>query len=1116
MGDPSPQFARSRRLFLERVEDRRLLACTAVGDTQVECFPSQGAGTPESAWFRDLAGPGQVEGYTSETSYAPGEALQLHVSTAPVEDYRVEVFRLGWYDGDGARLVACLPNCSGGTIQGTDQGVPAPDPVTKEVDANWAVTDAFIVPEDWESGYYIASLILTSGGNAGEAHFIPFIVRAEAERNADILVQVPVSTWQAYNRWGGHSLYNPNAADKVSFNRPYTNIDDIFRYEYQMLRFLEREGFDVEYATNVDVHREPDMLLDHQLVISTGHDEYWSKETRDGFEAARDAGTNLSFFTANAAYWQVRYENGDRTLVGYKVKPPTASEDPEPDPALKSMRFRELTPPRPECSLIGVQYMSTHTPGFSSDESLYPDYKVDDDGLSDDWFSGTGINPGDFFSNRVGYEWDQIVPGCGAVDPTILFRYDTADGTDAHATKYTAASGATVFATGSMAFSYALDDWRFYGTAVSPADARLQTFARNVLLDLTQQPSSPNPFTQSSDGDGIVQMEAEDNHRVTPVGNHAWSLLAESTASGGLAMFAGPDSGANESTNYVLSSPRMDFDIDFSETGTHYVWILGRAAGSTAPTSDSVHVGFDGIGVPSGLRVQNFSAEYGWSSTLSGGGRASVDVSTTGVHTLNLWMREDGFAADKIVLTTNPTLDIQSLLSSFEQSADGNGIVEIEAEQFDVSAAAGNNAWTSVADPQASGGFGMLAGPDTGSNVSTNYAANSPRLDYKINFVETGTHYLWILGRSSSTPVGSGDSVHAGLDGLEISSLQRIQEFDADFGWSSAISGGSRATFDVDSVGVHTLNLWMREDGFVADKIVVTTNPTLNIEALINPPNPDPSFFQDAGPDGLVDIEAELFDANIDRGGKSWSSVVDIDASGGQALIADPETGANNNANYVVNSPELQYHIDFVQTGTHFVWILGKAGGALVGSSDSVHAGLNGVDIPTLQYFRSFQDTYTWSSNALAGQASFDITDAGTHTLNVWMREDAFVVDRIVITTNPTSDITQLLSNPAPPPAGEGTPSVAFAQGDVSQDGFVTALDVLLVVNVLNSGEPSPTTNADVNRDGTVTALDALLVVNELNQLADGEAEGEPFPAVEASDLAIDLLFSERKKRLFV
>ena len=213
----------------------------------------------EDDWLPSQAPTRTVEGYTSETSVAPGEAFELHVSTSPVRNYRVEIYRLGWYGGDGGRLVACLPNCSGGSFVGADQGVPAPDPVTLEVRANWSVSQSFIVPTDWASGYYMANLILTTGPNAGFSDPVPFIVRADAARNANILVDVPVNTWQAYNRWGGsHSLYDPAAADKVSFDRPYLKeTRTILEHELQLVRFLDREGFDVEYATNVDVHRRP-------------------------------------------------------------------------------------------------------------------------------------------------------------------------------------------------------------------------------------------------------------------------------------------------------------------------------------------------------------------------------------------------------------------------------------------------------------------------------------------------------------------------------------------------------------------------------------------------------------------------------------------------------------------------------------------------------------------------------------------------------------------------------------------------------------------------------------------------------------------------------------------
>ncbi|HBE67633.1 MAG TPA: hypothetical protein DDW52_05735 [Planctomycetaceae bacterium] len=812
------------------------------------------------------------------------------------------------------------------------------------------------------------------------------------------------------------------------------------------------------------------------------------------------------------------------------MQPADQADDPEPDPALKAMKFRDLVPPRPECELIGVQYMSTATPGFTQEEAFYEAYTVEASSLTDPWFDGTGILPGDTFLNRVGYEWDQIVSGCRSTDPQILLRYDTNNGKDAQATKYVAPSGATVFSTGSMGFSFGLDDWRFSGAAVSPADSRLQTFTRNVLTDLSNVVGSA--FGQSTDGNGVVQIEVEDFQNATVASNRSWSTVAEAAASGGEAMFAGPDDGLNVAQNYEQNSPRLDFNIDFTETGTHYVWVLGRAAGSTPGSSDSIHAGLDGAGPATARRIQNYGVDFGWSSQIAGGSRATLDVPSTGLHTLNLWMREDGFMADKVVLTTNPTTDIDSLLASFQQGTDGNGLLEIEAEQFDSNTSVGSNNWSLVAEPNASGGEAMFAGPDTGDNIASNYAINSPRMDYTIQFNEIGTHYVWVLGSAAGIQVPSSDSVHAGLNGIEVPTLKRIQNFSSNYDWSNTISGGGRATFDVPSVGVHTFNLWMREDGFSADKIVITTNPTFNIDALLNPPDPDPSFFQDAGPDGIVDIEAELFDAQGDASGHTWNVIADVSASGGQAMIANPETGANINSNYSLNSPNLDYYIDFVQTGTHYVWILGRAGGATTGSSDSVHAGLDGVEVPGLRYFRAFDAVYDWSGISSAGRATMDIDTVGTHTLNVWMREDAFVIDRILVTTNPTSDIQSLLGSGLGGVGGASNSASAFSM-DTNLDGQVSPVDVLLVVNYLNdpiAGQDERNGNVlttqDVDGNGVVSPRDVLLIVNHLNATS---AEDEPrevarlldAPAVDealAEDLYLappvqDAWFEGRRKR---
>jgi hypothetical protein len=430
---------------------------------------------PGSAWTKPNAPSGAIEGYTSQVSALPGEQIAFHVSTNPAARYRVEIYRLGWYGAAGARLFSCLPGCTSDEA-GAAQPIPGPDPTTGKLDANWPVTDTLTVPSDWVSGYYIAKLVLTSGSYVGTTGTVPFLIRAPSTRNAPILVQASVNTWEAYNNWGGKSLYPSGstggvAATKVSFNRPF--IVGPFDWEYQAVRFLEREGYDVSYTTDVDTHRAPAELLKHKLVISLGHDEYWTKEMRDAFEAARDGGVNLAFLGGNDAYWQMRYEDGERTIVEYR----SASLDPEPDPSLKTVRFRDLVPARPECTLLGVQFQG----GLRASGDPPRDYSVVGASLSDPWFSATGFTPSSTLSDLVGYEWDAIQAGCTTPPLTVFFHY-TGSPSNADATRYIAASGARVFAAGSMQFSWALDDWSGHDP---PADARVQQFMRNAIQDMT-------------------------------------------------------------------------------------------------------------------------------------------------------------------------------------------------------------------------------------------------------------------------------------------------------------------------------------------------------------------------------------------------------------------------------------------------------------------------------------------------------------------------------------------------------------------------------------------------------------------------------------------------------
>jgi len=424
---------------------------------------------------------GAIEGYASETSALPGDTLHLHVSTSPPAPYRVELYRLGWYGGDGARLVGCVPGCAGFSA-GQAQPRPAPEPGGL-VRAAWPVTDTFVLPPDATSGYYRVRFVLPGGQTSST--FV--VVRARPEERSAILVQVPVNTWEAYNSWGGRSLYDVAGvaarADRVSFDRPYAWTAPMNQnpmgWEYPVVSFLERSGYDVSYQTDLDTDRDPSSLLRHRLVVSVGHDEYWTQAMRDAFEAARDAGVNLAFLGSNDAYWRVRYEDGGRTEVVYK-----AGGDPVADPAQRTGLFRDVG--RPECRLVGIQHQGGELdwpPG---------DYAVVAGSLADPWFAGTGFAAGAAVRGTVGVETDTIPSWDGGASCghrlTVYFHRDGGGDQlgNADVTAYTAASGATVFAAGSRRLAWALaDPPAVTGRAHGLVDPRMQRFVANVLDDLS-------------------------------------------------------------------------------------------------------------------------------------------------------------------------------------------------------------------------------------------------------------------------------------------------------------------------------------------------------------------------------------------------------------------------------------------------------------------------------------------------------------------------------------------------------------------------------------------------------------------------------------------------------
>jgi hypothetical protein len=432
----------------------------------------------------------EIEGYASATSVNRGGSIRLYVNTVD-PSYTISIYRMGWYGGQGGRLVAP-------PVRRTGIRQPAPrfDASTRLVECDW--TDPYVLaipenrddPTDWASGIYLAKLT----GSSGKQSYIIFVVRDDS-RNSAILFQSSVTTYAAYNNWGGYNFYpdysaGNTAAHKLSFNRPYRNeqirlngkgAGDFFEWEINMLRFVEREGFDVTYSTNIDTDAAPGRLLAHRGFLSVGHDEYWTKNVRDGLESARDNGVNLAFIGANTGYWQIRLEpgaNGDarRTVVGYKYD--TAAEDPlfETDPAVATTLWRDAPVNRPEASLIGVMY---------DYNSLDLDMVIAN---CPNWIcAGTGIRSGSVLAGMLGYEVDRVDASSPAgiavigASPYEVCRNPDCTEKDlryANMTYYNAPSGAGVFATGSMNWNWGVDDYGPNGYRVNPA---VQGMTRNVL-----------------------------------------------------------------------------------------------------------------------------------------------------------------------------------------------------------------------------------------------------------------------------------------------------------------------------------------------------------------------------------------------------------------------------------------------------------------------------------------------------------------------------------------------------------------------------------------------------------------------------------------------------------
>lgn len=505
------------------------------------------AGTAPTVWESDR--DESIVGFTTQYSVLPGATVSFKVTTASA-NWRIRIFRLGWYGGAGARWLA---DVSPSVPLPQVQPAPRTEPATGLVDCgNWAVSATWTVPANAVSGVYYALLEKLDGDR--RTNHIPFVVRST--QPSDILVQTSETTQHAYNRFGGNSLYYGQPvgrAFKVSYNRPFDAGDgaenDLLNAEIALIRFLERNGYDVTYCAGIDVHQDPSTIVGRKVFISSGHDEYVSGPQRSNVTAARDRGTHLIFMTGNEYFWKVRFETSidgsatpNRTMVCYKETLDNAKIDPSSD-WTGTWRDPRFSPPSngglPENELTGQLFrailpvagddLAITVPGTYAHHRIWRHTPIAT-------LSVNGVRT--LGPNTLGYEFDVDAdngfrpPGLirlsetTATVPQLLLDHGSsyAEGTCVHSmTMYRAASGALVWGLGTVQWAYGLDSYHIADTG-TPTDPVMAQATVNVLADMGVQPTTLQsglvPASRSTDTlPPVVTIVTPSGPTVSPVGS---------------------------------------------------------------------------------------------------------------------------------------------------------------------------------------------------------------------------------------------------------------------------------------------------------------------------------------------------------------------------------------------------------------------------------------------------------------------------------------------------------------------------------------------------------------------------------------------------------------------
>jgi hypothetical protein len=554
-------------------------------------------------WDVSGAGDFTIQGFATQISVNRGSAIQFKVDT-DATSYHLDIYRMGYYNGRGARKITTI-NPSASLPQNQPECIVQAS--TGLIDCGlWSVSASWTVPSTAVSGIYFAKLVRDDTGGASH---IMFVVRNDAGV-ADVVFQTSDTTWQAYNNYGGNSLYqgspgtNPSRAYKVSYNRPFNTRavdggqDWVFNSEYPMVRFLESNGYNVTYISGLDTDRNVNLVTSRKVFLSVGHDEYWSGQQRTNIEAARAAGVHLAFFSGNEMFWKTRWENSidgsntaNRTLVSYKETHANAKLDPS---ALWTGTWRDprFSPPsdggRPENAVTGQSFaVNAGTAAINVTAA---------DGKMRFWRNTTvaALSSGSvqLADSTLGYEWDTFPKDAARPAGAFGLSTTTVSGVEAiqdfgstyapdtvtHSLSlYRASSGALVFGAGTVQWPWGLDSTHDRGSA--PADLRMQQATVNLFADMNVQPATLRPnlvaASLSSDATRPVSVIATPAAGSSFEAGEQVTITGTATDVGGVV--AGIEVSTDNGTTWRSATGRASWTYTWIVSGTGSTTIKTRA-----------------------------------------------------------------------------------------------------------------------------------------------------------------------------------------------------------------------------------------------------------------------------------------------------------------------------------------------------------------------------------------------------------------------------------------------------------------------------------------------------------------------------------------------------------